>query len=245
MSRITAKGGTVWQTALDVDFSTQPSQTLTVNGNYTIGGYTFTKVNSLHDSVAMAVVNGTGLVITPDQVSTFSAGIRTAPALNASLAAFYEYSIRIRAMVYFTETLAAVGDFAVLAFDNPTIRNSEICYKAYVGVAEVYLARLAVGGGALGADFTAAWPLGHDMLCMYHETNIGMLGCTAATSAGAWPAVGAWQPQALRMGGTPALVNVSTSLLATDWNVLIGAGRGGSVNPLVVVVKKLKIEYAE
>jgi len=54
-----------WHTLLDVDFAALPNQTLSPDGPYLIGAYTWTKHNSAQDQVATAIINGTGLVLCP------------------------------------------------------------------------------------------------------------------------------------------------------------------------------------
>lgn len=81
-----------WATALDLDFTSQPSQTLNLDTNYNIGTnpYTgaalvWTKFNSTGDSTAMAITNGTGLVITPVSATNISSATLTAPLLRIPL----------------------------------------------------------------------------------------------------------------------------------------------------------------
>lgn len=81
-----------WATALDLDFTAQPSQTLNLDTNYTIGtspytgtGLVWTKFNSTGDSTAMALTNGTGLVITPSAATNISGSTLTAPLLRIPL----------------------------------------------------------------------------------------------------------------------------------------------------------------
>lgn len=81
-----------WATALDLDFTSQPTQSLNTDTNFTIGtnpytgaGLVWTKFNSTGDAAAMAVTNGTGLVITPTSATNISAATLTAPLLRIPL----------------------------------------------------------------------------------------------------------------------------------------------------------------
>lgn len=56
-----------WTTALDLDFTAQPNQTLATDTTYTIAGLTARKTGSAQDRTAMAIVGGTGLQIDPKQ----------------------------------------------------------------------------------------------------------------------------------------------------------------------------------
>lgn len=78
-------GGAGWITALDVNFASLSAQTLTSDGNYSLGGFTWSKQNTSHESAAMAITSS-GLVITPAASSTYLSPVtRTAPILVTSL----------------------------------------------------------------------------------------------------------------------------------------------------------------
>lgn len=81
-----------WATALDLDFTTLPSQSLAVDTTFNIGvspifgtALVWTKVNSASDATAMSITNGTGLVITPNAASNISGSTFSAPALRIQL----------------------------------------------------------------------------------------------------------------------------------------------------------------
>src|SRR5258706_9710939 len=81
-----------WATALDLDFTTLPTQTIASNGTITVGtspifgtGLVWTKINSASDATAMTITNGTGLVITPNAASNIGGATFTAPALSIQL----------------------------------------------------------------------------------------------------------------------------------------------------------------
>jgi hypothetical protein len=81
IANVTASAG--WQTAFDIDFTAQPSQSLAADGPYTIGGQVFTKINSTGDRSAM-VLSATGVVINPASSTQYSGSpvTRTLPALT-------------------------------------------------------------------------------------------------------------------------------------------------------------------
>ena len=81
-----------WATALDLDFTTLPNQSLASDTTFTVGtspifgtGLVWTKVNSASDATAMAITNGTGLIITPNAASNISGATFSAPALRIQL----------------------------------------------------------------------------------------------------------------------------------------------------------------
>jgi len=75
-----------WTPLVDMDFTAQPNQTLVSDGDYTIGGYVFHKFGTANEASAMAIVNGVGLQIKPNQASTVSGSSFTAPSLEMALA---------------------------------------------------------------------------------------------------------------------------------------------------------------
>jgi hypothetical protein len=75
-----------WQTALDLDFTAETTQTLAPNGNYTIGGLTWKKENSAQEHASMVVTNGTGLVIQPGHSGGLSAEYGNVPSLGGGSA---------------------------------------------------------------------------------------------------------------------------------------------------------------
>ena len=81
-----------WATALDLDFTTLPTQSIAVDSTFNLGtspifgtSLVWTKVNSASDATAMAITNGTGLVITPNSASTVGGSTFSAPALRIQL----------------------------------------------------------------------------------------------------------------------------------------------------------------
>lgn len=61
-------GTSGWQTAVDIDFTNLPSQTMATDGDYTIAGLTWTKTRSENEYAAMSIVSGSGLVVYPQPV---------------------------------------------------------------------------------------------------------------------------------------------------------------------------------
>lgn len=78
-----------WTTVLDVDFSAQAGQTIGTDGTHTIAGRTWTKFNSANDNVAMAIVNGSGLVIQPKSATDYNGATRTFPGIYLPISSFF------------------------------------------------------------------------------------------------------------------------------------------------------------
>lgn len=81
-----------WSTALDLDFTTQTTQTLGSDTTFNVGinPYTgtnlvWTKLNTANEATAMQITNGTGLVIKPASATNISGSTFTAPALRIPL----------------------------------------------------------------------------------------------------------------------------------------------------------------
>lgn len=82
-----ANGGTgsttgSWATIFDIDFSVESNQTLGSDGTYTIGGITWTKVNTAKETTPFAVVTGTGLTnVTANTGTNCFSGGQACPAI--------------------------------------------------------------------------------------------------------------------------------------------------------------------
>lgn len=247
MSNIAGGGGgsASWVTALDVDFSAESSQALNADGPYTIAGFTFTKINSVHDATAMALTNGAGVVIIPDQVSTWSTVTRTLPALTVSLSAIipdYDLTMRLRVWMRITSAnLSANNHFVCVGLENWVKQTAFFCSKMWVTGNNCY--NRTIYAGAHPGDFGIAWTAGHDVIQIHEIHSMANLNQTG-TYAGGWPAEASLSPVALRVGGTTSLTTAVPLGLATDWDVLIGAGRYAGAAALTVTIGALKIEYA-
>jgi hypothetical protein len=224
-----------WTTVLDLDLSSEANQTLTTDGNYTIGGKTWTKINSVNDRVAMALVNGQGLVIKPGATSDLYGANRTLPAIViplSSLIANMGPMTQIRVWLYVSATNRAQNyDFACLAIEKASPISNYAIFQIYNAAAKVQLGttlngtgkgQAIVGGGSYATD---------NVVTMEVTTGIAgqnSIGCSGAYAAG-WPAV-----KDLRIiggqnntGDTYAMSYLGTP---ADWNLLLGGGRAGSGN---------------
>jgi hypothetical protein len=123
-----ASGAAGWQTALDLDFTTEPAQSLAANGAYTIGGIPgWLRSNAANDRVAMAIVAGTGLVMKPGvAANSFTNIIRTGPALWLPFSALgiagLSFASQIRLSILLDDGFEAGGvdnrDGSVLSVDT-------------------------------------------------------------------------------------------------------------------------------
>ena len=119
-----------YQVFQNIDFSAQSSQTLSSNTTYTIAGLTWTKVNSSGDGTAMAVTNGSGLVIIPASASDWNGSTFTAPALTIPLQSLYAdlaCGMGVRISIYISSYNGAANyDNVIIGVDSGTVAWSQI-----------------------------------------------------------------------------------------------------------------------
>src|ERR1051325_6023047 len=116
-----APGG--WITALDGDFTTASTQTLSSDTTYTIFGQTWTKINSANDNTAMAI-SSTGLDITPKQSTVYTNSSRTCPAIVlpvTNLIPNFDMSGSLRFYMQFADNQAANFDNIVMSIETSTL----------------------------------------------------------------------------------------------------------------------------
>lgn len=112
-----------WTTAYDLDFSAQGTQSLSTDTTYTIDGKVWTKQNSTNDNTAMALTNGSGVVIIPKSTSDYNGATRTLPLLCLPILSviptFDRYSQGLRVWIYTSSTnYAASFDSVSLSIDT-------------------------------------------------------------------------------------------------------------------------------
>jgi hypothetical protein len=118
-----------WATALDLDFTTMPNQSLAVDGTVTVGtspifgtGLVWTKVNSASDATPMAITNGSGLIITPNAASNVSGAVFTAPALRIQLNSIIpDWTVFMPFRIWIWESAS-----------NETANNDKLFFGTYV-----------------------------------------------------------------------------------------------------------------
>lgn len=245
MSNIAGQSaGAAWSTALDVDFTAQPTQAIAADGNYTIGGAVFTKFNSANEAAPMVLTNGVGIVITPAQVTTYSGVDRTLPGLFLSLPTLipeFDLMSRLRVWLYIAaDNLTANTDLVVLAAENPTAVTSFCMYKLFSGGVLAYSRR--IWAGAHPGDFGSAWTAGRNVLVLHIVNSLGFLTHTGVKAA-AWANPAQLYPHAAGTTAGIALATAAPLGLATAWGVMFGAGRSGSLTALAVTIGALKVEW--
>ena len=104
-----------WYTVMDIDFTSLGTISLTSNGNYNIGGYTWTKGNSTND-LTPAVIDSEGLKFNPTNSNTSYDSGRTLPYIWTPLTVFSDYSINVPISIWVYSTSNPVSEW-----DNVTV----------------------------------------------------------------------------------------------------------------------------
>lgn len=134
---LAAPGGN-WLTVLDLDFTAQPNQTFATDTNYTIAGQTWSKLNSSGDSVAPAIVNGTGLVWQPNSFGSWLGTDNSLSALRLPLSSFlsqFDWSTKFRLYLSVgADNASADGDALVWGIDSGSTDAGIAAFRGY-GVA--------------------------------------------------------------------------------------------------------------
>lgn len=250
--------GAGWSTILDLDLTAQASQTLSPDGNYTIGGKQWTKSNSANDRVAMAIVNGTGLVIQPVQSTDYHGGTRSMPLITVPLSTLFP-SIGLRHAVRLWVHISAD---TISADGYPAYENSLIGVDggstdwAWLGLRGV-----VSGGGAKNitlkrelASNPLFSPFPVSNLDDYNRVQVveieHLSGYAAQILFGAW-ALGWPAINALKAAVTTVDNIAGTARLETycppiaNLMLLLGAGRAGSSANLSVTVAHVRVDVKD
>lgn len=233
-----------WITALDEDFSAESNQTLTTDGNYTIGTKVWVKGNSTGDSTAMAVTAGTGLVIIPAQTTSIGGATFTAPYLRISLTTlipnFTLYTPLRLTMYVSAENLSASQDFVVQVIANHTSLTDFNLQSGLNFVAARGVTDKVTMGGIMDLDQSVADASSNVVVSSASTGLIGMRHDIAAMVYSAWPIAPASLVPKYRyqmLSGQP------TMAAASNYSLLLSAGRGGSGTALSVTIKKVMLRY--
>ncbi len=241
-----AAGANAWTTALDLDFSAEANQSLSTDGTFTIAGKTWTKANSAHDGTAMAIVNGSGLVIVPDSSSNRNSTTDTAPQLHvplASLSASIALGSQVRIEAYFSAANHTANyDYLCVGVYAPGI---DACYEAlrgYNGSGNM-LSQILGAGTSYSSTRSATLDSTNDCLTL----DIEYLGRPTQTvlsgphQAGADPFPTDAQKVVVRSSINAAAV--LDALTVANASVFVAAWRGGSGTSFSVTLERLRVLY--
>jgi hypothetical protein len=233
-------------TVLDLDFTTLASQTFSANQNYTIGGYTWTKVNTANETAA-ATLNSNGLTFTPVSATDYVTATRTLPGLFMALQQVipgFRGDMGVRVWAYNSSiNNAANFDLAVLAVDTNSTAYSYV-YKR--GTA-------AGGAGAtsiINVNSVNASGNVNDLYAIGAANNVMVLEIPSITgshwrsfrgsfSGNNWPRM-----EELTQHNSYTLTGTANTSGVTPQNlgVFLGAQRAGSGTSLTVRFARLRID---
>jgi len=237
----------------EVDLSAEATQSLSANQDYTIAGKTWTKVNSTNDQTAMALTNGTGLVITPKAGSTdYSAdgSTRTVPMLKTRLDGIitnFHPGMWIRAWAYVSASNHAANfDSAILALENGT-NLSHVLKRGYSSSA-------SPNPGFIKHTICAA--TGTYRACGLSDTHNVMV-VEASPLVQAFPSTKTYS--GTYSSGFPALSSLSGHLVSTNgnttipigaadptaWMLVLGALRYQSVTSYACTFARVRLEWLD
>lgn len=255
-----ATGGAGWvNNALDIDFSAQGSQTLNADTTYTIGGVTWTKVNSSNDNVSMAVTNGSGLVIQPKQTTVYTAASRTAPYIKTPLSGFLpsaQYQrIALRVWIYISaDNMAAVGDTCEAWLDNlggtTTVTQSfglgRQMTTGPAGRCFVEANYPSTGSTLLPSSTNTTLASSNRVLMLEIEMGIvnGVYSAWKGTYSAGWPAESALLPLVKSPGANITWNDSQDVITGLPVNLCLTAWRNGSVTALSATIARIRVDYA-
>lgn len=240
-----------WITALDLDFTAQPSQSLGTDGNYTIGGYPFFKSNSANDNTPMALTNGTGIVIIPKAGGTdYFSGTINLPLIRIFLSNVignFSYGMPLRLWAYNSSiNPAAEFDESTLTLESAGVSSLNFNYAFKKGFnnnnANGYITTMNINSSNQGQQNEQAFTTDNVMVL---EIPRGLPSLEFRTYTGlysnGWPAASALNPHTMY---TVSTQNPTTSIgAASNWTMSLGAERVNSATNLTVVFARMRIDY--
>lgn len=257
ISSVGSSGGSIaWTTAIDLDFTADPTQTIAPDGNYVIGGFTWTKINSANEVSNMVVTNGVGLVITPVANSEYRNVTRTAPAIRLPVLGLVPtagVTTRFRAWVNWTGNPNWTANYqsAYMLLENTTtVSWFGLCTRydgekgLYVwnnrGGVEVPSSPTVASQGEVVSRASSAMDLYGGMSSWPDAVHIvGDAG--EAFDPAVMPQ--AHLGQADPGGGGLTGQEGAMGLVDASWNFLLGAGRGGGQTAFALTIKKFRVDY--
>ena len=115
-----------WSAVAEIDFTQQPNQTFATNGNYTIGGFSWFKNNSINELVSSSIINGSGLNFQPASTANYDGNAHGLPYLWLSFSNLFQnygnkfgWNTSIRLFVSIgTDNPTTNFDNEIFGFDN-------------------------------------------------------------------------------------------------------------------------------
>jgi hypothetical protein len=238
-----------WIRAVDINFAQQTTQSLPTDGNYTIGGKTWTKFNSANDNVAMSVTNGQGLVIQPKSTSDYNGATRTFPGIELPLAGITNIGLvtasKVRVTVYIAaQNFAANYDGAIFGIDSQSAVCGYIAKYGYVqsGIGTTAFIQAASTNQGF-KDSAVALGATSNVLRMI-VPNFGFPTIAVGYAAGTSNTIPA--PQNFKAGRSMDNISLNpdmSGLTIANMAVILGAQRAGSGTAVSCTISRVVVEY--
>jgi hypothetical protein len=193
---------TGWQTALDLDFTAQTTQSLSTDGSYTIDGIAgWVKAFSSRDRSPMVLTNGTGLVVTPASgFSFFNGGARATPLLQLPITSLsipaLDWRTKLRLWCYMpTLTATSTADEAVFGWGllqsvNGNNANDYMGYYGRASASTTGLTGAILQGNSSFSNLTQATLSTNPVSVIECAVNdIALYAFYGAFGSGAWPSL--------------------------------------------------------
>lgn len=247
-----------WITALDLDLTTQGNQTINVDTTYSIGGLTWTKINTSGDSSPMTLTNGSGLIITPTSAANIGSSTFSAPALRIPITSIipnFTLNMPIRMWIFVSSDNAAANFDGVYwgTFVSGSGIANQYTISGYKGFAS------SSGWGSqltvLNSNVTFTTP------AVPSSTNkvgvmsypLGIIGGAAPLSTGTTVSGGVWPAQSSLILTTAAAITASSSgaisssssgnHILTDLNFFIAAIRSPGSAGYNATIARFRVDY--
>lgn len=246
-----------WATIIDINFATESNQTLSTDTTYNIGtdingnNIVWTKVNSANDQTAMAVVNGSGLVIQP-KVTTAWKNTKSAPAIHCDISTLiptFYLDMPLRITMYLpTSNPTTSADASGFALDNLATGTNNTCIVQWersgsAGTANTFNTGSIITGTTVTITniaanasencFQLAMPIG--------RFSAAMTGWGGAYSSG-FPAQNAMRPFFRGVGTTASYTATQDFVTSLPFKLVIYACRTAA-GGYSATVGRIRVEY--
>jgi hypothetical protein len=247
--------GSGYATILDIDFSIQPNQTLGTDVTFTIDGYSWTKINSINDNVAMAIVNGSGLVIQPKSTGNWFGATRTSPAIHIDLPTLlpnYYLDTPLRIWMYISvDNLSANGDNVGVILDN--LGTSTTGCQAFAYRGKPSGTSSFTTGGYIGSETPSAIPVAAnlnntDRVIVYSFPTGRYAGVSTGYKggySGDWPSQTNIVPFERATFSTGTLSIANNIVTGLPMQLVLSAMRNGSGTNLNCTIARIRIDYKD
>jgi len=249
-----------WITALDLDLTAQSTQTLGSDTTFTIGGLTWTKVNTANDASAMTVTNGSGLIVTPNSASNISASTYTVPSIRipiTSVVPRFTMMTPLRIWAWISSSNEAANfDEAVFGIyvPNASFQNQMTInvYRGFSGAVNGWGSQITILNSNVLFTSPAAQPLTGNRVGVMTMPS-GVLGGLAplatgtTVTGGAWPSINSLTLSTIAASTSAASGSISNSSSGahtiTELNFFLGAIRASSGTAFTCTFARFRVDY--